>query len=259
MLNFLDKLFHIVLEVVEIILIIALVIGGYYAYKMYTTPEPPIKDVVPLPAYTPPPGNLMEREPPPRVHTSSSAPHSGIIHLVLPGLTSCSAFVISKKVALTAGHCLMSFDPKERFTKETFEVWDTMGNDTGARASALWADSRRDLGAVIGDFREFTPVRYEATQFTIDLPVSKLQLEHDKYRACGFPGGQKLLICNSFRPTRLKGVFLQGYGAAFPGMSGGPVLDSKNVVIAVVVAGAPSADSLVVSPLQGARAALGIE
>lgn len=144
----------------------------------------------------------------------------------------CSAFVINDRFALTAAHCL---DPGDKFL-----VYSATGQLI-TTAEAYSAYRTLDYGAITGDFSRFSALAL-ATQFACAEHIPSL------YFACGYPGGQRELACTTVRTTNVDTFAVLGIGAGYPGMSGGPVINTATQKVEGVVS-AMKEDKFVIAPL----------
>jgi hypothetical protein len=159
----------------------------------------------------------------------------------------CTAFVVTDKYAITAGHCLLSH--KGDLTKDIIQVRDPKLKETGVYAKAASINTRADLGVITGDFRTFK-------KFAID--ADGLLSKPGPFYACGFGYGNAPPQCYPFKPTGIYGFAIKGNGFMYPGMSGGPVIDRATG--AIVGVNIEVGDSFVVAaPLVGFLGALELE
>lgn len=162
------------------------------------------------------------------------------------GKSFCSGFVIDPHYLITAAHCLHK---KGVLRKEVIKVFDAATTDTGVEAYAAGFADRSDLGLVQGDFASFRYLKAEFNHFGFMSPA---------YAACGYAYGSKQMSCNLFQPRGNLFFGVQGRGYLVPGMSGGPVVDMETGVAVGINTGSLE-DGVVVSPLQGALGAFGID
>lgn len=182
-----------------------------------------------------------------------SPQHGAIIKLYdSPDAFFCTAFVISNKYAVTAGHCLdeLNFIGATVIKTHPIIVKGELSEETGILVRAVGVNPRLDWGLVVGDFSNFDKVR---PVFDTLFKPSPIPLQ-----ACGFPMGKKDLWCSPFFPQGLMGFSVVGPGALFPGMSGGPVFDAITGNVVGVVSYA-SNGYVGIFPLIGLTAYFGIE
>lgn len=131
----------------------------------------------------------------------------------------CSGTVVSDKIIITAAHCvgdaLLGFPVS---TRSYISVRDA-NNKELAIATVHRFFLRTDQAMLTGDFSK--------------LPKMELELSaegaHDSLSsnliACGYPYGERL-VCAKITNATHYGFFLMATGYLFPGMSGGPVIDT---------------------------------
>jgi len=178
------------------------------------------------------------------------AVYAPLIRITKKEIGSCTAFVISNEYALTAAHCLYDADGELR--SGNYEVYSVSNQHTGSALAAA-VEYRRDFGIIRGDFKKYVKAR-------VRFEGSLLEGFSGKFVGCGFIAGSIKATCEVFQLTNFNSFMLQGQMAVFPGMSGGPVIDTQTgEVIAVITAGAESSSNALVTPLVGFDAALGIQ
>jgi hypothetical protein len=128
----------------------------------------------------------------------------------------CSAFVVSDNYAITAAHCVVNSD--NTLNTDNIEVRNSRGQDTKITAKAVALQHTMDRAIILGDFRNFEKVRLASKTENFFPTVSQSLV------ICGFPGGQDLL-CVPFVPMEFAFFSVLGLGPAYPGMSGGILLD----------------------------------
>lgn len=185
------------------------------------------------------------------VLNSPLAQFKPVIRLTKGSTPHCSAFVIDGAYAITAAHCLV--DDKQKLLKTKFQVFDESGLDTKTTAIPAGVALRSDLGLITGDFRNFMPIKTDLNHFGF---YSKSPY----FLACGYPYGQKQLICNFYVPNG------QGYSFAIlgqsyfvPGMSGGPVIDPVTGEAIALISYGSDGSGYGVYPLQGFLGAFGLD
>lgn len=161
----------------------------------------------------------------------------------------CTGFVISDKLALTAGHCLKD-KQDQRLTKDDIQIKDVVQNDVGiARAGAI--NTRADMGVVVGDFSSFNKLK-------LSLSPGGFYFARGPYMACGFPWGAFPGVCLPFQPVSNYLFQIKGTGELYPGMSGGPVIDQYTGLV-VAINTAVTDGFVIVAPTVGILGALELE
>jgi hypothetical protein len=136
----------------------------------------------------------------------------------------CTAFVISNKLAVTAAHCV--YGEGYDLTKDDIMIYNGELQDTKVIAKAGALNIRADLAVLVGDFSGFDKLQLNYISGFIGL--------HGPFMVCGFPWGNTPAICNPFAPMAAYYDKVRGGGLMSPGMSGGPVIDDSNGVVAGV-------------------------
>lgn len=153
--------------------------------------------------------------------------HNPIIRLKnLDGVFYCSAFVVSNEYAITASHCIMSkMDLLERIP---FRVFDDKNKDTNVLAMPLTKAARMDVAILRGNFKNFKKVVMPGPSQEYAMVTST---SPGPWISCGYPFDAEL-TCFPVSGLHQVDFFLAGGGQVYPGMSGGPLVDtSTNVVI----------------------------
>lgn len=147
----------------------------------------------------------------------------------------CSGFIISEHYVLTAGHCLADSSPfgPASLSLDEIQVRDKDGQIIDEAALPAGVNPRLDWGIVRGNFKDqmVVPILVE------ELPVigSFSPIVDPIYMGCGFPMGQKQMFCSRVTPMGLNGFMIEGPGAFFPGMSGGPVIGQTEMKIVGII------------------------
>jgi Trypsin-like peptidase domain len=175
--------------------------------------------------------------------------YRGLVRLSLKGGNGfCSGWVIDKNYAITAAHCI---NTNGYIDREAIKLFSETGVDTGVLAEATAYDVDLDMGLIRGDFHVFQPV---ATEFYKDgFPR---ELGHSYY-SLGFPLGQKMLASSSFVPEGMEYFMVKGQGHLIQGMSGGPVVNERGVVVGIN--SAVDSSHSIVAPIQGFLGRFGLE
>lgn len=124
---------------------------------------------------------------------------------------------------------------------DTFFVYNSEGVALRVRPVAL--DSQlgyRDFAILEGDFSDF-----EKLTLIENLDI----MPGDKLRSCGFANLKVPPICTNFIAIGNSGFAYKGNGMMIKGMSGGPVLNSKNQVVGINVA--VGEDAVLMTPVIG--------
>lgn len=149
----------------------------------------------------------------------------------------CSGSVIDNNYVVTAAHCLVDGDGK--LNGKALNVRTSSGQLIQVSAKAAAANTRVDVGLVLGDFKDFQfmPIDYRQVRdfAPTENPFLKmlqgLSGKHsdtpaeglEQAMACGYPEAQASLTCIPVRDIKYYEFQLIGQGQLFPGMSGGPV------------------------------------
>jgi hypothetical protein len=175
--------------------------------------------------------------------------HYAIVQLGRDDDTFCSAYVADANYIITAGHCISGNDG--HLNRKPLQIFDRNGKNTGIIATPVGLNNRVDVGLIKGDFRNFETLPTDFYGFT---PTNS----YGVYQTCGFPYLQNKITCTNFVPKSNDGFTLSGNGFLIPGMSGGPVYDSKNKVV-IGVNSAMGRGSALIAPTLGLLGAFGIE
>jgi hypothetical protein len=129
----------------------------------------------------------------------------------------CSGFVVSKNYAVTAAHCVYDL-PKKR---PSIKIYDENNKNTDTKVAVAASDGQMDFALLVGDFSKFNAVLVDDSMLNITNTIFSKEL-----LACGFPnGGRK--SCSIFKPNDPYYFEVSGFGMFYPGMSGGPVIDTS--------------------------------
>lgn len=125
----------------------------------------------------------------------------------------CSATVVSKSYAVTAGHCVQQ--------GVVIKISNSKGEDTGVTGTPIRASGQMDYAVIEGDFSKFKFIQPELDPKAIISSFYKGTLV-----ACGYPMGGNLICFPAKKPGPYI-FYFRAEGALYPGMSGGPVIDKK--------------------------------
>lgn len=155
----------------------------------------------------------------------------------------CSGTVISDRYILTAAHCLVDQYGNMKKSIKITSLTDDSGLFTTLDATPAAINQRSDIGLILGNFEMFRKVPISVQN---DMPL----VMSGGVITCGFPWGAKDAICYPGQIVALYDFSFAAKGALYPGMSGGPVVDTQyNIIIAVNTA--VYGDLLILSPLIG--------
>lgn len=176
------------------------------------------------------------------------------LHTLAQGYFFCSGTVVSKKYIITAAHCVAGAP----LGVPLIEVRGADAKPTKISASIVGYNERPDFAVLTGDFSYFPssgivtdPSEIESI---ITSPNSDLML-------CGYPYAGKL-ACSPFKYKYHELFQFAGSGFAYPGMSGGPLIDRKTGKVVAELLGVEAVlgqvSNTLVSPLTNIYYALGI-
>lgn len=168
-------------------------------------------------------------------------PYSAIVRINLNKRFICSGTVISKDYVLTAAHCLGG---KGKLT---------VSSRSGLHAVTIVGVSAPDGGLLKGDFRDETPATLNTKGLGNFIPAVMV---------CGYPMGQRQLLCTRAYPKGNDGFFIHARGLFLPGMSGSPVFNPETAAIVGIATGAyfmQQGGGVAISPTAGILAAVGVE
>lgn len=179
------------------------------------------------------------------VVTSAKATDSAKLNAIVrlhnkDGKFFCSGSVVSDALVVTAAHCL-SWIPDG----EEIEIRGANAQPLGIRTKVWKFNERQDLGIVMADVKQFDKMAIEVRPEAI---VSSFDRSQD-LMLCGYPNGGQL-YCTKFVHTQNLLTQKSGKSNAWPGMSGGPLIDMERGVIIATLYGynADKLNEIVVNP-----------
>lgn len=169
---------------------------------------------------------------------------TSVVRLIRPvpggGIIYCSGTVISDKLILTAAHCMTP--TMLDFAPPTITIHTSADVDIGVTAQILSYDQNSDLALLGGDFKALDRRSTVSGAAAINKAFKEQEI-----LICGYPHNGRFSCSRLKRLTNANFKF-SGTGWAYPGMSGGPVVDlSTGKIIAVI--SAVDGDQVIVSPL----------
>lgn len=184
---------------------------------------------------------------------SNSQTNDAIIRLVDNGNFFCTGFVIDDNYALTAAHCvdrssfLNDYDPK------TIQIENQKGELVLSDVLVAGVNGSQDYAILKGNFTTFKKLQIDAVNLPPVTATSSI------YEACGFPAGQKQLVCTLLYPIGNEYFYIRANGGGiYKGMSGGPVFDKRTNKV-VGVNSHVGENFVAFGPLVGLLAQFGIE
>lgn len=184
-----------------------------------------------------------------RAIASTQPKYNAIIRIAEPdGRSFCTAFVIDPSFAITAAHCI---NDNGNLRKNPMVVINDQGVNTHVVVQAAGMATRSDFGLIIGDFSSFKIQKTELKNFGFN--------DKDRFVTCGFPYGQKEMVCNDFHPLSNEVFAVTGKSYIVPGMSGGPVINKTTGAAVGINSYACDKDCFAVYPLQGFLGAFDLE
>jgi V8-like Glu-specific endopeptidase len=158
--------------------------------------------------------------------------HHEIIKITMENGGSCTAFVISDKIALTAAHCVLECSMFGcKIVKGKLSVYNSEGKNTGIKALPVRKniDGRMDFAAITGDFSKFNKIKVLISDtYLADGLLSDSSVTH-----CGYAQGNFPPVCTEGSIIKRSGFQMETDGVLIPGMSGGPVINCDGVVIGI--------------------------
>lgn len=181
-----------------------------------------------------------------RHNIKTSESDEAVVRLYRPvpggGMILCSGTVVSDTHIITAAHCLA---PTEMDTvAPILEIRRYDDIPTGIPAQIEAFDPRTDLGVLTGDFS--TLAKKTAVSGAAEINEA-FKSSDSRVRICGYPHGGRL-TCSDV--TKAKNSFFKfsTLGFAYPGMSGGSVIDLNTGKLIAVIS-AVEDDRVILSPL----------
>lgn len=155
------------------------------------------------------------------------------------GTILCSGTVVSDTHILTAAHCLAAteFD----IFPPIIEIRTADDLPIGVAAQIQAFDPSTDLGVLSGDFRAFAKrnILSGAAEINLAFKTHRIMI-------CGYPSGGRF-TCSEMKNSRNFFFKFKSKGFAYPGMSGGPVIDLDTGSI-LGVTSAVEDDRVILSP-----------
>lgn len=152
----------------------------------------------------------------------------------------CSGVVISRRMIVTAAHCVGDASKGDIVA----EIRDHTKQRTGIIATLKAANHASDVAIVRGNFKQFATRQAHVTTQSV---LSNIENNGREIVTCGYPWSGEL-VCIPMTNREQFAFQISGDGYLYPGMSGGPVID----VLTGTVIGVNSAvykDKILISPL----------
>lgn len=152
----------------------------------------------------------------------------------------CSGTVVDDVHIITAAHCLTPTD--KDILPPTIEIRRADNLPIGVIAQIQAFDPRTDVGILFGDFTTLM----HRTALSGAEDINKAFREHTIV-ICGYPLAGRF-TCSKLTDCKNSNFKFSCKGFAYPGMSGGPVVDSDTGNL-VAVTSAVNDDEVILSPL----------
>ena len=140
----------------------------------------------------------------------------------------CTGVVIDNNYALTAAHCVNKNleGGAPRLSSDDILIFDQRGDFTKVIARAGAMNTRLDYAVIRGDFKDFEKYPISSSE------APELYSNNFIYISCGYPMGQKALLCVKLQPigNEYFAVKAKSEKGLYPGMSGGPVFYNNTVI-----------------------------
>jgi S1-C subfamily serine protease len=163
----------------------------------------------------------------------------------------CSGTIIDDNYLLTAAHCVSDVDHRLQKDVPVYVFSDT-GENTRIIGTPVFSVASQDVALIKGNFTQF---KYALVDLYGRFPV---QAGNEPYLSFGFPAGQKEASQVYLFP---RGNYLFMYlmvgGTILKGMSGGPVINRRSIVVGVN--SAVTENSVLIGPVIGILTLAGIE
>ena len=171
-----------------------------------------------------------------------------IVRLSVDGQFFCSGVVIGGNYILTASHCIIN-EETGRLKHELITVEGDNGR-VQTIGRPVGANLRMDWGLIHGNFTSIPASHVMSNDVPKDAAL----------RACGFPQGNHAIYCVMLEQNGSDLFLLKTKGLVWPGMSGGPVFDKNDDVVALNIRGYELSDKggSGISPTIGILASFGI-
>lgn len=183
--------------------------------------------------------NIQNKRGPIYGFTSINKKHNYIVKIT-DGNGVCSGFVVDRNYVITAAHCIGFFSRKFLVFNSYMSIAKLVGMDRGL-----------DIAVLSGDFSKFSSRRSK-------FYTNGMENKKEKYKACGYPRGQRFLYCAKLKLDGKHGNFNLAMGDIFHGMSGGPVVDQDGNVVGVISAIMKNNGKAVLSNIIGIPSIFGI-
>lgn len=156
--------------------------------------------------------------------------YPAMFKLTNEGRAFCSATVLTKKLAITAAHCVLvqlpfGFTLNDKLAAQSLPAAD--GSTAATNVEVIDANPRADYALLKGDFSAFS------TLVADDRPQSDILYHDYNLYTCGFPWGGTGVCYHITNPEKFVDQ-IKAKGQMIAGMSGGPVIDANTGIIYAV-------------------------